>query len=110
VTETMESTAPEPNAPKKRGGLGGMLLADLKAMGATNALLERSRRPASRRLLARAAQIYAERFADADGRVRATFEILSLAGWAPHESQQKPARRGSGQVSLAQVLRPRGGD
>ena len=50
------------------------------------------------------AEIYAERFSDPDGRVRATFEIVSLSGWAPHESQQQPARRGSGQVSLAEVL------
>jgi hypothetical protein len=84
------------------------LFADLKGMGATNPLRQRSRRPAGMRLLARTAEIYGERFADPDGRVRATFEILSVSGWAPHESQQKPARRGSGQVSLADVLRPKG--
>jgi SAM-dependent methyltransferase len=84
------------------------LFADLKAMGATSVLAERARRPASRRLLARTADIYAERFADPDGRLRATFEVVSLAGWAPHESQQKPARRGSAQVSLADILRPGG--
>jgi SAM-dependent methyltransferase len=82
------------------------LFSDLKAMGATSPLTERSRRPAGRRLLARAAELYAERFADPDGRLRASFEIVSLSGWAPHESQQQPARRGSGQVSLADVLRP----
>jgi SAM-dependent methyltransferase len=82
------------------------LFRDLRAMGAANALTERDRRPATRRLIARAAEIYAERFADADGRVRATFEVVSLSGWAPHESQQKPARRGSGQISLADVLKP----
>ena len=65
-------------------------------MGATNVLAERDRRPAGRRLFLRAAEIYAERFSDPDGRVRATFEIVWLSGWAPHESQQKPARRGSG--------------
>jgi SAM-dependent methyltransferase len=80
------------------------LFADLKAMGATNVLVERDRRPASRRLLLRTAEIYAERYSDPDGRVRASFEIVSLSGWAPHESQQQPARRGSGQISLAQVL------
>ncbi len=80
------------------------LFRDLKAMGAANTLPERERRPASRRLFLRAAEIYAERFGDPDGRVRATFEIISLAGWAPHESQQKPARRGSGEVSLAKIL------
>lgn len=83
------------------------LFIDLKAMGATSPLAERASRPASRRLFARTAEIYAERFADPDGRLRATFEIISLSGWAPHESQQKPARRGSAQVSLADVLRPK---
>jgi SAM-dependent methyltransferase len=82
------------------------LYADLKAMGATSPLAERPRRPARRRLLVRAAEIYRERFADPDGRLRATFEIVSLSGWAPHESQQKPARRGSAQVSLAEALKP----
>ena len=85
------------------------LMADLRAMGATNALLARDRRPARREMFFRAAALYAERFADADGRIRATFEIVSLAGWAPHESQQKPARRGSGQVSLATALHDRTG-
>lgn len=82
------------------------LFADLSAMGATNALVERSRFPAGRRLFMRAAEIYAERFSDPDGRVRASFEIVSLSGWAPHESQQQPARRGSARVSLADVLGP----
>jgi hypothetical protein len=80
------------------------LFADLKAMGAANPLAERERRPGSRRLFLRTAEIYAERFSDPDGRVRASFEVVSLSGWAPHESQQKPARRGSGQISLASVL------
>jgi SAM-dependent methyltransferase len=82
------------------------LLADLRAMGVTNSLVERERRPARRRLFLRAADIYAERFSDPDGRIRATFEIISLSGWAPHESQQQPARRGSATVSLADVLGP----
>jgi SAM-dependent methyltransferase len=80
------------------------LLRDLRAMGATNALHGRLRKPASQQLFARAAQIYAERFADADGRLRATFAILWLSGWAPDASQQKPLRPGSAQVSLAKVL------
>jgi SAM-dependent methyltransferase len=80
------------------------LFEDLRRMGASNALVERARRPATRGLLARTAEIYGERFSDPDGRVRATFEIVSLSGWAPHESQQKPAARGSGAVSLANVL------
>jgi SAM-dependent methyltransferase len=80
------------------------LFEDLRRMGASNALVERARRPATRGLLARTAEIYGERFSDPDGRVRATFEIISLSGWAPHESQQKPAARGSGAVSLASLL------
>ena len=80
------------------------LMADLRAMGATNSLVARSRRPAPRALFAKAAALYAKRFADPDGRIRATFEIISLSGWAPHESQQPPAKRGSATVSLAAVL------
>ena len=81
------------------------LLADLRVMGATNALTERSRRPLSRRLLARAAAIYAERFADPDGRIRATFELVWLTGWSPHESQQKPLKPGSAKMRLADALK-----
>lgn len=80
------------------------LMADLRAMGATNALCDRSRRPGTRRLFQRAAEIYAERFSDADGRIRATFSIVWLLGWAPDASQQKPLKPGSAQVSLAKIL------
>jgi hypothetical protein len=80
------------------------LMRDLRAMGATNALVARSRKPASRALFMRAAAIYAERFADPDGRVRATFSTIWLSGWAPHVSQQQPARPGSAAVSLAKAL------
>jgi SAM-dependent methyltransferase len=80
------------------------LMRDLRAMGATNVLVERSRKPLARAVLLRAAAIYGERFADADGRVRATFEVISLSGWAPHESQQKPLRPGSAKVRLADAL------
>jgi NADH dehydrogenase [ubiquinone] 1 alpha subcomplex assembly factor 5 len=83
------------------------LMRDLRAMGASNALLERSRRPLPRATLLRAAQIYAERYARADGRVPATFEIITLTGWAPHASQPKPLPPGSGRVRLADVLGPR---
>ena len=79
------------------------LMRDLRAMGETNALSGEVR-PLRRDVLMRAAQIYAERFADPDGRLRATFEIVTLSGWAPHESQQKPLPRGSAQVRLADVL------
>ena len=83
------------------------LMRDLRAMGAGNVLVERDRRPLGRAVLGRAAAIYAERFSDADGRIRARFEIISMSGWAPHESQQKPAQRGSAQVRLADVLGPK---
>jgi SAM-dependent methyltransferase len=80
------------------------LFRELRAMAASNILPERDRRPVTRGFFSRAAEIYAERFSDPDGRIRATFDIVSLSGWAPHESQQRPARRGSGRVSLAAVL------
>lgn len=81
------------------------LMADLRAMGATNALLARSRKPLRRATLMRAAEIYAERFSDPDGRVRASFDIVWLSGWAPHESQQKPAARGSATMRLEEALK-----
>jgi SAM-dependent methyltransferase len=80
------------------------LLADLRAMGETNALVDGRSRPLSRRLLARAGEIYAERFCGADGRLEATFEIVTLTGWAPHESQQRPLRPGSARTRLADAL------
>ena len=80
------------------------LMRDLRAMGATSALVERSRAPVGRRLFTRAAEIYAERFSDPDGRVRATFSFVWLSGWAPHASQQKPLKPGSAAVSLKQIL------
>lgn len=80
------------------------LMHDLRAMGATNTLVERNRTPASRRLFLRTADIYAERFSDPDGRIRVTFDIVSLSGWAPHESQQKPLRPGSAKARLADAL------
>lgn len=80
------------------------LIGDVRAMGAASALIDRSRRPASRRLFARMAEIYAQRFSDPDGRVRATFSLIWLSGWAPHASQQKPLKPGSAQVSLAKAL------
>jgi hypothetical protein len=80
------------------------LLADLRRMGLTNALVERSRRPLARLTLLRMAEIYAERFADADGRVRATFDIVWLSGWTPHASQQQPLQPGSAKARLAEAL------
>lgn len=84
------------------------LLADLRAMGATNALSARSRKPLRREVLTRAADVYAERFADADGRLRATFDLVWLSGWAPHESQPKPLDPGSATMRLADALKRRG--
>jgi NADH dehydrogenase [ubiquinone] 1 alpha subcomplex assembly factor 5 len=80
------------------------LMNDLRALGLANPMLGRSRRPLARRLLMALAQAYADRFSEADGRLRATFEICYLAGWAPHESQQRPLRPGSAAVRLADVL------
>jgi SAM-dependent methyltransferase len=86
------------------------LFADLRAMGETNALAERSRKPMRRAMLAKALEHYAENFAEADGRLRATFDIVYLTGWAPHESQQKPLKPGSAKVSLVKVLGSAKGD
>lgn len=80
------------------------LMRELKAMGASNIMRERSRKPVTRRLLLRAAEIYVEQFALPNGRVPATFEILTMTAWAPHESQQKPLAPGSATTRLADVL------
>jgi SAM-dependent methyltransferase len=80
------------------------LMHDLRRMGATNVLQERRRRPLKRATLRRMEAIYADRFADADGRLRASFEIIWLSGWAPHESQQKPLKPGSAAQRLADAL------
>jgi SAM-dependent methyltransferase len=81
------------------------LMHDLRRMGAANPLVDRSRRPLRRATLARMLEIYRERFAVPDGRVRATFEIVYLSGWAPHESQQQPLAPGSARTRLADALR-----
>jgi ubiquinone/menaquinone biosynthesis C-methylase UbiE len=80
------------------------LMRELRRMGATNALLARRRTPLRRATLMRMAEIYAQRFADADERVRATFEIVWLSGWAPHASQQQPLKPGSAKARLADAL------
>lgn len=81
------------------------LMHDIRRMGATNVLVERRRIPTRRATMLRMAQIYGERFADADGRIRATFDVIWLSGWAPHESQQKPLQPGSAKASLAEAVR-----
>jgi SAM-dependent methyltransferase len=83
------------------------LMHDLRRMGAGNPLTERRRATLRRATLRRALEIYAERFADADGRIRATFDLIWLSGWAPHESQQKPLAPGSARTRLADALRTR---
>jgi SAM-dependent methyltransferase len=83
------------------------LMQDLRRMGATNVLVERRRTPTRRATLLRMAQIYAERFSDTDGRIRATFDVIWLSGWAPHESQQKPLKPGSAKAGLAEAVRGR---
>ncbi len=80
------------------------LLADLRQMGETNVLADRHPRGLTRTLLARTSEIYAERFTRPDGRVEATFEIVTLTGWAPHESQPQPLRPGSAKMRLADAL------
>src|SRR5215218_8908891 len=81
-----------------------VVMGELRRMGATNVLAERRRTPLRRATLNRVAEVYAQRFADPDGKIRATFEIIWLSGWAPHESQQKPLRPGSAQTRLADAL------
>jgi SAM-dependent methyltransferase len=80
------------------------LMQDLRRMGATNSLTSRRRAPLRRTTLMRMAEIYAQRFADADGRIRATFDIVWLSGWAPHPDQQQPLKPGSAKARLADAL------
>ena len=80
------------------------LMRDLRGMGASNVLKDRSRRPLRRETLIRACEIYLERHGLPGGRIPATFEIITLTGWVPHESQQKPLQPGSAKMRLADVL------
>ncbi len=81
------------------------LMGDLRRMGATNVLVERRRMPTRRATMLRMAQIYGERFADPDGRIRATFDVIWLSGWTPHESQQQPLKPGSAKASLEEAVK-----
>jgi SAM-dependent methyltransferase len=83
------------------------LMQDLRRMGATNVLAERRRTMLRRSTLLRMVQIYGERFADGDGRIRATFDIVWLSGWAPHASQQQPLQPGSAKASLEEAVKGR---
>lgn len=80
------------------------LMADLRAMGEANALAARLRRPTRRAVFQRAAELYQQAWGAPDGRVVATFEMICLTGWAPHDSQQKPLRPGSAVQRLAEAL------
>jgi SAM-dependent methyltransferase len=79
------------------------LMRDLRAMGEANALAGRARHPTRAAVFARADAIYRAAFGEGE-RIPATFEIIALTGWAPHDSQQKPLRPGSAQVLLAEAL------
>lgn len=81
------------------------LMRDLRGMGETNAVLARRKVPMTRTLLFEAARRYAQAYAEPDGRIVATFQVLYLAAWSPHESQQQPLRPGSGATRLADALR-----
>lgn len=81
------------------------LLHDLRHMGETSVLTERRKIFLGRRILTRAMEIYREKFSDSQGRVKATFEIIYLTGWCPHESQQQPLKPGSAKTPLAEALR-----
>lgn len=81
------------------------LMQDLRAMGEGNALQSRLRRATRRAVFARAAEIYVQTYATQEGLIPATFEIITLTGWAPHEAQQKPLRPGSAQARLEDALK-----
>lgn len=81
------------------------LMRDLRAMGMANPLVARSRKPLTRAFFLRAAEIYAERYSDPDGRIRATFSVIYVSGWAPHESQQQPLKPGTAKARLADALK-----
>jgi len=85
------------------------LMQDLRRMAATNILVERRRVPTRRATMLRMAEIYQERFADSDGRIRATFDVIWMSGWAPHESQPKPLKPGSAKASLEQAVKKTSG-
>jgi len=81
------------------------LMADLRRMGATNIMIERRRTPTRVATMMRMAQIYRQRFSDPDGRIYATFDLIWLSGWAPHENQPKPLRPGSAKTSLEAAVK-----
>lgn len=80
------------------------LMHELRGLGETNALISRQKHFTQRRIMLRTAELYIENYADADGRIPATFQIIYMSGWAPHESQQKPIARGSAKANLKDYL------
>lgn len=81
------------------------LMKDLRGMGATNALLQRLKKPTRRSVMLEAARIYQEKFGNSAGGIRATFQVLYVIGWMPHDSQQKPLTPGSAKNRLADALK-----
>jgi SAM-dependent methyltransferase len=82
------------------------LIRDIRAMGGSAATLRRPGQPGlTRAIILRAAEIYQARYADSDGRIRATFEMIWISGWAPHASQQQPLKPGSAKMRLAEALK-----
>ena len=81
------------------------LIRDLRMMGCTSILTDRSRKPLTRAFWQRAAALYAEKHADSDGRIRASFNILWISGWAPAPTQPKALKPGSAKMSLADALK-----
>lgn len=79
------------------------LMKDLRAMGETNALQDRQRKPTRRSLMIRASEIYVDSFMK-NGRIPATFDLIYLTGWAPDASQPQPLRPGSATTRLADAL------
>ena len=81
------------------------LIHEIRGLGLSNPLTDRSRAPVTRRLLGAAVNAYHSNFADADGRIRATIELAWATGWSPHESQQQPLKPGSAKARLADALK-----
>ena len=80
------------------------LMHDLRGMGESNVIAERSRLNPGKEFFFKAAEYYQQNFAESDGRIKASFEVIFLLGWAPHESQQKPLKPGSAKTRLADAL------
>ena len=81
------------------------MMAELRGLGESNAVMERQNNFSRREFITLAARRYSTDYSGEDGRVPATFQIITLSGWAPHDSQQRPSSRGSGQIPLAKVFK-----